>query len=143
MVYLYHSRFMWGVLCCRSDVTRDKFEELAAPILARAMKPCEDALVKAGITAADVSAVEMVGAASRTPAIVKTVAEVFKQEPKRCALAQGVMQSSYCGVEYMLCRIGLSRGLFYIPASMSIAVFSWVETCICSLHTVHLSLIHI
>lgn len=73
-----------GILRCRSDVTRDKFEELASPILARAMKPCEDALAKAGISASDISAVEMVGAASRTPALVKTVAEVFKQEPKRC-----------------------------------------------------------
>lgn len=68
---------------CRSDVTREKFEELAAPILERTMKPCVEALAQAGITATDVSAVEMVGAASRTPAIVKTVSEVFNQEPKR------------------------------------------------------------
>jgi molecular chaperone DnaK (HSP70) len=72
---------------CRSEITREKFEELAAPILAKAMKPCEDALAKAGLTAGDIAAVEMVGAASRTPAIVKTVADVFKQEPKRYALA--------------------------------------------------------
>lgn len=73
-------------MLCRSDVTREKFEELAAPILQRAMKPCQDALTKAGLTASDIAAVEMVGAASRTPAIVKTVAEVFNQEPKRCVL---------------------------------------------------------
>jgi molecular chaperone DnaK (HSP70) len=68
---------------CRSDVTREKFEELAAPVLARALKPCQDALSKAGLKVEDIAAVEMVGAASRTPAIVRTVAEFFNQEPKR------------------------------------------------------------
>lgn len=104
---------MW-VLWCRSDVTREKFEELAAPILTRAMKPCEDALVKAGITAADVAAVEMVGAASRTPALVKTVADYFKQEPKRCALAailEGLHVPYHNRIERFcsLLRTGLGR----------------------------------
>ena len=45
----------------------------------------EQAIAKAGLTAADIAAVEMVGAASRTPAIVKTISEVFNQEPKRWA----------------------------------------------------------
>ena len=70
---------------CRSEMTRDKFEELAAPVLERVRKPVMQALEIAGIPASDVAAVEMCGAASRTPAMVKTVAEVFGQEPKRYA----------------------------------------------------------
>lgn len=65
-------------------MTRDKFEELAAPVLERVRKPVMQALETAGMSAADVSTVEMCGAASRTPAMVKTVADVFGQEPKRC-----------------------------------------------------------
>lgn len=109
-MWLCHTPLTWGARCCRSDVTRDKFEELAAPILARAMKPCEDALAKAGITAADVAAVEMVGAASRTPAIVKTVADVFKQEPKRCAPTRAVVQNLSCALCGMQCMGHVPRG---------------------------------
>lgn len=66
-------------------MTRDKFEELAAPVLDRVRQPCLDALRRAQLDS--VASVEMCGAASRTPSIVRTVAEVFQQEPKRCAAA--------------------------------------------------------
>jgi Hsp70 protein len=70
---------------CRSEITRDKFEELAAPVLERVRQPCAQALAMAQLAAGDIAAVEMCGAASRTPSIVATVADVFQQEPKRCA----------------------------------------------------------
>lgn len=68
---------------CRSEVTLQQFEQLAEPVLDRVLKPCEDALKIAGLTAEQISSVEMVGGASRTPAIVRKVADFFKQEPKR------------------------------------------------------------
>ena len=69
----------------RSHITRELFETLAAPVLQRVMAPCQSALEVAGIKVEDISSVEMVGAASRTPSIVSTVQQFFGMEPKRYA----------------------------------------------------------
>jgi molecular chaperone DnaK (HSP70) len=69
---------------CRSEMTREKFEELATPVLQRVREPVMHALQTSNLSAGDIASVELCGAASRTPAIAKTLADVFGQEPKRC-----------------------------------------------------------
>lgn len=74
------------------------------------LKPCADALNTAGLTVEQVSSVEMVGGASRTPAIVRKVAEFFQQEPKRCA---NLLHSGTWWVgEYLGCRLFNAGVLF-------------------------------
>ena len=64
-------------------MTREKFEELAAPILERVRKPLQVALEESGVTLDQISVVEVVGSGSRVPAIMKILSSFFKQEPKR------------------------------------------------------------
>ena len=62
----------------RGHMTRDKFTELAEPVLSRVAKPLEDAVKLSEIKSKDdISVVQLVGSASRTPAIVKTIEEIF------------------------------------------------------------------
>jgi len=50
-------------------VTRDEFEKLVEPLLARVAKPVETALAQAGVAIADVSLFEVVGGGWRVPAV--------------------------------------------------------------------------
>ena len=87
----------------RSKITREKFEELSADLLARVLAPCEVALEKSGVSVDDISIVELVGNSSRIPAISTQISSFFKREVSRhlnasecvargCAL-QGAMLS--------------------------------------------------
>ena len=67
----------------RSTLTRDALNEMAAPLLARFKAPMEAALAQAGLAAADISSVEAVGGASRSPAVADAVQAVFGQAPSR------------------------------------------------------------
>ncbi|XP_028788943.1 heat shock 70 kDa protein 15-like [Neltuma alba] len=67
----------------RGFIKRDEFEQLSVPILERVKKPLEKALAEAGLTAENVHVVEVIGSASRVPAINKILTEFFKKEPRR------------------------------------------------------------
>uniref|UniRef100_A0A7S0WU64 Heat shock protein 70 n=1 Tax=Pyramimonas obovata TaxID=1411642 RepID=A0A7S0WU64_9CHLO len=86
-----------------SKMTREKLEEMAAEALGRVKTPLELCLKESGLAQSDLSAVEVVGNASRIPAVIKTIESVFGQEIRRtlnasesvargCAL-QGAMLS--------------------------------------------------
>ncbi len=60
-------------------MTREVFEELAQPILARLRAPMEAALAESGLSADDISSVEVVGSATRMPSLCRIVEEVFKK----------------------------------------------------------------
>ena len=62
---------------------RDAFQELAAPLLARFKAPLEAALAQSKLSTSEISSVEVVGGASRMPALLETVAEVFGKSPSR------------------------------------------------------------
>jgi len=64
-------------------LSRDKFQELAAPLLARFKAPLEAALAQSKLSTADIFSVEVIGGASRMPALLETVAEVFGKQPSR------------------------------------------------------------
>jgi len=87
----------------QSMMTREKMEELAADTIARLMGPIETAVKEAGLTVDDISSVELVGNASRVPAISSRLETFFGKVPGRtlnasecvargCAL-QGAMLS--------------------------------------------------
>ena len=87
----------------QSSMTRETMEELAAETIAKLMNPIETAVREAGLTVEDISAIELVGNASRIPAISTKLESFFGKVPGRtmnasecvargCAL-QGAMLS--------------------------------------------------
>ena len=87
----------------QSMMSREKIEELAADTIARLMPPIETAVKEAGLTVDDIAGVELVGNASRMPAIASRLQNYFGKVPGRtinasecvargCAL-QGAMLS--------------------------------------------------
>jgi len=61
----------------RGKITRDEFEAMAAPLLARLAAPVKACLEQAGVRAEDVSIVELVGSGTRVPAAARAVEAVF------------------------------------------------------------------
>ncbi len=62
-------------------LTRTTFDELCAPLVQKTLGPCRRALRDAGIRAADVQAVVMVGGSTRVPLVRDRVAGFFEREP--------------------------------------------------------------
>ncbi|XWS11903.1 hypothetical protein CRYUN_Cryun37aG0044700 [Craigia yunnanensis] len=67
----------------RGFIKREEFEQISAPILQRVKRPLEKALADAGLAVEDVHMVEVVGSASRVPAMLKILTEFFGKEPRR------------------------------------------------------------
>ncbi|GLU22182.1 hypothetical protein SLE2022_382750 [Rubroshorea leprosula] len=67
----------------RGFIKREEFEQISIPILERVKRPLEKALQDAGLAVEDVHVVEVVGSASRVPAIIKILTEFFGKEPRR------------------------------------------------------------
>ncbi|OEC41111.1 Fe-S protein assembly chaperone HscA [Pseudomonas sp. 1D4] len=64
-----------------SILTRDHFEALIEPMVARSLKACRRAVRDAGIEVEDVEAVVMVGGSTRVPRVREAVAGLFGREP--------------------------------------------------------------
>jgi molecular chaperone DnaK len=64
-------------------LNRAKFEQLADPIIRRTLEPCRQALKDAGLTAADIAEVVLVGGSTRIPRVQALVGELFGKEPHR------------------------------------------------------------
>ena len=95
-------------------VTRDEFEKLASELLERISIPCNRALIDAGLTAENISSVELVGSGSRIPAVTRLLTSLFKREPSRklnasecvargCALQCAMLSPVYRVREYEVC----------------------------------------
>ncbi|XP_011000832.1 PREDICTED: heat shock 70 kDa protein 14-like isoform X2 [Populus euphratica] len=67
----------------RGFIKREEFEQISTPILERVKRPLEKALQDAGLVVENVHMVEVVGSASRIPAIMKILTEFFGKEPRR------------------------------------------------------------
>ncbi|RMZ71896.1 heat shock Hsp88 [Pyrenophora seminiperda CCB06] len=61
----------------RGMLKREELEELIQPLIERATAPIEQALAEAGLTTADIDAVEMVGGCTRVPAIKTKIQDYF------------------------------------------------------------------
>jgi len=62
-------------------LTRARFDELVRPLLERTGVACRRALADAGVKAADLDGVILVGGSTRVPAVRRYVAELFGREP--------------------------------------------------------------
>ena len=64
-------------------LTRSKFESLVEDLIARTIAPCEAALKDAGLKAAEIDEVILVGGMTRMPKVMETVQKIFGKEPHR------------------------------------------------------------
>jgi molecular chaperone DnaK len=65
------------------DLTRAKLEQLVGDLIERTVEPCRKALADAGLTAAQVDEVILVGGMTRMPAVQETVRKFFGKEPNK------------------------------------------------------------
>ncbi len=68
------------------EITREQFEGLAAPVIARTAGPVKQALKDAGLTPAGIDEVVMVGGSTRIPAVRALVSSLFDLEARGKAL---------------------------------------------------------
>ncbi len=64
-------------------VTRAKLEALVGDLVARSLEPCKTAMADAGVKAADITDVIMVGGQIRMPLVQQKVTEFFGKEPRK------------------------------------------------------------
>ncbi|MFK8139167.1 MAG: molecular chaperone DnaK [Bdellovibrionales bacterium] len=64
-------------------LSKPKFEQMIEGLVARSLEPCKKALADAGLSAADVDEVVLVGGSTRIPAIQESVKSFFGKEPNR------------------------------------------------------------
>ncbi|MGG2399648.1 Fe-S protein assembly chaperone HscA [Pseudomonas sp. SH1-B] len=65
----------------RGSLSREQFEALIEPMVARSLKACRRALRDSGVELEDVSAVVMVGGSTRVPRVREAVGELFGRTP--------------------------------------------------------------
>ena len=65
----------------RASLTREAFNALIEPFVARSLKSCRRALRDAGIEVEEVNAVVMVGGSTRVPRVRDAVGELFARQP--------------------------------------------------------------
>ncbi|KAL7774078.1 hypothetical protein CFE70_004047 [Pyrenophora teres f. teres 0-1] len=61
----------------RGMLKREELEELIKPLIDRATAPIEQALAEAGLTTADIDAIEMIGGCTRVPALKTKIQDYF------------------------------------------------------------------
>jgi molecular chaperone DnaK len=59
------------------SLSREEFEKIILPVVERTTLPCRRAMKDAGLSAAEIDAVVLVGGSTRTPMVKKFVAEIF------------------------------------------------------------------
>jgi len=64
-------------------LSRAKFEQLADALVARTLKPCQDALKDSGLSKSDIDEVILVGGSTRIPRIQKAVEDFFGKKPSK------------------------------------------------------------
>ena len=64
-------------------LSRAKFESLVDELVQRTIQPCKNALKDAGLSAADIDEVVLVGGMTRMPKVIETVKQFFGKEPHK------------------------------------------------------------
>jgi molecular chaperone DnaK len=64
-------------------LSRAKLESLVDDLVSRTLEPCKAALKDAGVTAAEIDEVILVGGMTRMPKVIETVKQFFGREPAR------------------------------------------------------------
>jgi molecular chaperone DnaK len=65
----------------RRPITRDEFEALSGPVIARTLGPCRQALADAGLTEDQIDEVVLVGGSTRVPLVRRSVEALFRRRP--------------------------------------------------------------
>ena len=65
------------------DLTRAKFDELTADLVEKTIGPTKQAMKDAGLTAADIDRVLLVGGSSRIPAVQEAIRKLIGKEPHK------------------------------------------------------------
>lgn len=60
------------------EITREQFEELIQPVIARTIAPCKQAMKDAGIGIEEIGEVVLVGGSTRIPSVRKLVEDIFQ-----------------------------------------------------------------
>src|SRR6187402_107391 len=66
-----------------TKLTRAKFEQLSAELVARTLRPCEQAIKDAGIDKSKIDEIILVGGSTRIPKIQSAVEEFFGKKPSK------------------------------------------------------------
>ncbi len=64
-------------------LTRAKFEQLIADLVARTIEPCQTALKSAGLSKSDIDEIILVGGSTRIPAVQEAVEKFFGKAPSK------------------------------------------------------------
>jgi molecular chaperone DnaK len=64
-------------------LTRAKLEQLVDELISRSLEPCKIALKDAGVTAADIDEVILVGGQTRMPKVQEAVEKLFGKQPRK------------------------------------------------------------
>jgi len=64
-------------------ITRAKLEQLVDELIQRSVAPCKTAMADAGVTAADIDEVILVGGMTRMPKVAETVEKLFGKTPRK------------------------------------------------------------
>ena len=65
------------------NISRAKFEALIDDLIERTIKPCQDAMKDAGVSASQIDEVILVGGSTRIPKVQEKVKEIFGKEPHK------------------------------------------------------------
>ncbi len=65
------------------NISRAKFEALIDDLIERTVKPCQDAMKDAGVSASQIDEVILVGGSTRIPKVQEKVKEIFGKEPHK------------------------------------------------------------
>lgn len=72
-----------GAKHLQMTLTRGKLESLVKPLLDRTINPCKNCMKDAGVQAADIAEVLLVGGMSRMPKVHEIVKDIFKKDANR------------------------------------------------------------
>jgi Fe-S protein assembly chaperone HscA len=72
----------FGAFTYRREIGRDDVERLVGPLVAATLGPCRRALADAGVEAAAIDAVVLVGGSTRVPLVRRRVQELFGKTPR-------------------------------------------------------------
>ncbi len=66
-----------------TKLTKAKFEQMSAELVARTLRPCEEAIRDAGISKSDIDEIILVGGSTRIPRIQQAVEDFFGKKPSK------------------------------------------------------------
>ncbi len=124
-----------------TELTRSKFDELTADLVARTEEPVKKALADAGLTMADLGMVLLVGGSTRMPAIQDKVRKMTGKEPSHnlnpdeCVALGAALQGGKLGGEITTGNAAEIILMDVTPLSLSIETVGGVATKIIDRNT--------